>query len=215
MLAERNAPLAEHEVRPIFEQVLGSLHFMHMNRVAHRNLKLENILMRDDGRPLLTDYSYAAILSKDNLFDVFYATSLPYMAPEIVTRIPYDPLTSDIWSYGVCTFIALNNCIPYDVERNALSCPSKTTSKSQSEPKWRAELESSLSEEAKGCIRACLQMDVNMRTNTQALLQHPWFKGPGRETSGRVGGGTGNSSTNASGGGGGTTSYSTATSRNN
>lgn len=58
---------------------------LHAKGIAHRDLKLENILIDDEGFLKVIDYGLAKKLSKGQKSSDFLGTFL-YMAPEMVTK---------------------------------------------------------------------------------------------------------------------------------
>ena len=62
-------------------QMLDSLDYMHQRRVAHRDLKLENILVDDNLNLKIADFGFACYKSIDSLKS--YRGTMTYMAPEI------------------------------------------------------------------------------------------------------------------------------------
>ena len=165
VLADQRAPLPEGRVRDIGKSMLGALNYLHSNKIAHRNLKLENILLDGQGQPVLVDYHYTIVVDNGDNHQQLLFTSLPYLAPEIVAKTPYNPMIADVWSFGVCLHIALNDCLPFE-----------SIDRLHSPVRFKAQLEPVLSVEVKDCIRNMLQCDVNRRPTTLALLKEPWFE---------------------------------------
>ncbi|XP_040597042.1 sperm motility kinase-like [Mesocricetus auratus] len=104
--------LKEEEARPIFQQVVSAVHFLHQRLVAHRDIKLENILIDRAGNVKLCDFGMAIQLEEgQKLKNV--CGSLFYMAPEILARKPYDGLAVDMWSLGVVLYVLVTGKFPY------------------------------------------------------------------------------------------------------
>ena len=61
---------------------------MHQKKIAHRDIKLENILMTSVQDPLeakLTDFGFASILDENHMFKDSLG-SPNYMAPELILK---------------------------------------------------------------------------------------------------------------------------------
>ncbi|XP_036032621.1 putative sperm motility kinase W [Onychomys torridus] len=104
--------LKEDEVRPIFQQVVSGVHFLHQNRIAHRDIKLENILIDRAGNIKLCDFGMARQLAEGQMM-VKVCGTLRYLAPEILARKPYDGLVGDMWSLGVLLYVLVTGKFPY------------------------------------------------------------------------------------------------------
>ena len=110
----KSGPVPEEKAKKIFAGVLMGLNYMHHKRkTAHRDVKLENILMDWDEQqkeliPKLTDFSYSVQERTDNLHKTFCGT-LPYMSPEVLCGRDYDPFKADIWALGVCLYLLTND----------------------------------------------------------------------------------------------------------
>ena len=96
-------------------------------------------------------------------------TSLPYLAPEMLSKVPYDPIIADVFAFGVCLFIALNDSLPFGLayhrgNRNESTCLLKP------------QVEHLLSQDVKKCLKAMLQFDVNKRATSFSLDHEAWFQ---------------------------------------
>ncbi|KAK7828501.1 hypothetical protein U0070_009010 [Myodes glareolus] len=104
--------LKEQEARPIFQQVVSAVHFLHQRCIAHRDIKLENILIDGYGKVKLCDFGLAIQLAEGQMLKTVCG-SLLYMAPEILAREPYDGLAVDMWSLGVLLYVLVTGQFPY------------------------------------------------------------------------------------------------------
>ncbi|RLN89681.1 hypothetical protein BBJ28_00004648 [Nothophytophthora sp. Chile5] len=111
--------LQESVARGYLADVLSGLRFLHSHGIAHRDLSLENILLRD-GRAVIADFGLCVQhldsttaetggFCCDGTVGKHY-----YMAPEIVARERYDPRRADVWSVGIAFFILLTSSPPFE-----------------------------------------------------------------------------------------------------
>ena len=91
--------LKEEEARVIFQQVVSAVHFLHQRRIAHRDIKLENILVDAAGNAKLCDFGMAIEITEGQMLEEICG-SLLYWAPEILAKKPYDGLAGDMWSWA-------------------------------------------------------------------------------------------------------------------
>jgi len=92
---------SDASVLDAMEQIISALIHAHQHQVYHRDLKPENILVAGDGSLKLADFGLA---TKDRVSSDFGCGSSFYMAPEqqpSMTRRPYLPAKSDVWSLGI------------------------------------------------------------------------------------------------------------------
>ena len=93
----------EQKIKKIFYKILKAVQQCHDKGICHRDLKLENIMFNEQNEPVLCDFGYGGLLNGNEKFTDFVGT-LNYMAPEILRRIPYSGIRSDIFSLGVILF---------------------------------------------------------------------------------------------------------------
>ncbi|XP_051032307.1 putative sperm motility kinase W [Phodopus roborovskii] len=113
MFLRNVAYLTEDEARPIFQQVVTAVHFLHQRLIAHRDIKLENILIDRAGNVKLCDFGLAIQLKEGQMLKESCG-SLHYMAPEILAGKPYDGLAVDMWSLGVVLYVLVTGQFPYE-----------------------------------------------------------------------------------------------------
>jgi len=113
VLTDSGGSVAEQLARTFFVQSVAALRFMHQNGVAHRDIKLENIMLDRYGRLKLIDFGLAHVapLPEPPHAPMYFssATSVgtrSYTAPEVGSGLLYDTRACDVWSLG-CTFFAL------------------------------------------------------------------------------------------------------------
>lgn len=95
--------LPEEEIRKIAIQLIQALHVLHSNRIIHRDMKPQNILVGSKQQIKLCDFGFARAIAHDaSLLTSIKGTPL-YMAPELVQEKPYT-YTVDLWSLGVILY---------------------------------------------------------------------------------------------------------------
>ena len=92
-------------------QLLDCLEYLQARGVAHRDIKLENILLDGAMNLKLADFGFAADKNIDKLSKCWGTRS--YMAPEILAKKQYNGHSADIFSTGVVLFILTVGYIPF------------------------------------------------------------------------------------------------------
>jgi len=115
-LLNRVGPLPPREAMMIVAQAANALQVAHQSGIVHRDVKPGNLLLRPDGRLVLTDFGIARIVESD-LFcpaDVAIGTAA-YLAPEQISGNRVAPAT-DIYSLGVVAYECLTRTRPFVVD---------------------------------------------------------------------------------------------------
>jgi PREDICTED: similar to CG14305-PA, isoform A len=172
-----HGPLTEKKAREWFTQIVEALHFLHQDLgIAHRDIKVENVLFGKDFQCKLTDFGFARTCFEGEAgylkLSETYCGTEPYYAPEIIQREPYNPFLTDVWAAGVVLFAILNNKFPFRF--NDL----KVMLKDQYSRayKWRQGVEENTSKECKDLMSKMLEPDSKKRINLPQVLEHSWIK---------------------------------------
>ena len=96
--------------------MLESLRFLETNNIAHNDIKPSNFLIDQYNRIKLTDFGLSKIIDEKSSISTDFIGSVPFLAPEIVTKKPYNPLKSDVWSFGVTVFFIATGKYPFNYQ---------------------------------------------------------------------------------------------------
>lgn len=100
-------------------QIALALGYAHRHNIIHRDVKPENILFRENGVAVLTDFGIAKTISSDtNLTRAGAVIGTPkYMSPEQTDGLGNEPQT-DIYSLGIILYEMLTGRVPYESENS-------------------------------------------------------------------------------------------------
>jgi hypothetical protein len=105
-------PLTPGEAAGLGREVLAALRAAHAVGIEHRDVKPPNVLLRPDGRPVLTDFGIAAIREHTSLTATGAVIGSPdYMAPERVSGKDGGP-AADLWSLAMMLYVAVEGHHP-------------------------------------------------------------------------------------------------------
>ncbi|KAM3595310.1 uncharacterized protein V6R79_021524 [Siganus canaliculatus] len=105
----RESPLPDHTVKNYMYQLCKSLEHMHRCGIFHRDVKPENILIKQNGLKLGDFGSCRSVYSKPPHTE--YISTRWYRAPECLLTDGYYSFKMDIWSAG-CVFFELLSLNP-------------------------------------------------------------------------------------------------------
>lgn len=105
-------PMDPAEAAELGRGILSALVAAHAAGIQHRDVKPANVLLRPDGRPVLTDFGIAAIRESTSLTMTGALIGSPdYIAPERIRGTEGDP-SSDLWSLGMMLYVAVEGHHP-------------------------------------------------------------------------------------------------------
>lgn len=74
--------------------------YLHKNNICHRDIKLENIVITENGTIKILDFGFAVKYSPNKKMTSVCGTP-HYMSPELILRLSYDPNKMETWAQGI------------------------------------------------------------------------------------------------------------------
>lgn len=175
-ICQNMGAMGEDAGRFFAHQMLDAMDYMHTSRVAHRDLKLENILIDEQMNLKLADFGFAVYKNIDCLKS--YRGTFTYMAPEIKEGKQYNGTQVDMFSFAVILFIIVQGIFPFKEARQEeyfynLICTG------QLDLYFQKTNATGLSNEFKDLILALFSYDASKRPTINQIRQHPWLNKAG------------------------------------
>jgi tRNA A-37 threonylcarbamoyl transferase component Bud32 len=163
--AREGRKLPEPEARSIFRQVVAGICYCHQKGIAHRDIKLDNLLLDEQHNIKIIDFGFATSVQPGVKLKVFCGTP-SYMAPEIVNKIDYRGPPADMWSLGVLLYVMLCGCHPFKAasDRELFKKIAK----------GYYPVPQHLSACARQLIARLLEVDPQRRLTSEELSRHPF-----------------------------------------
>lgn len=114
----------------ITAELIATVSYLHTQRVVHRDIKLENILLNfklesnlsnfnvfSESKPIitLTDFGLSKRIIFKNQLLTTKCGSQDYVSPELLMGLEYDGILLDSWAIGVVVYAMIENRLPFDV----------------------------------------------------------------------------------------------------
>ncbi|XP_049599599.1 serine/threonine-protein kinase Chk1 isoform X2 [Syngnathus scovelli] len=113
---EPDVGMDEKDAHKFFQQLLSAVEYLHKIGITHRDIKPENILLDDKDNIKLTDFGLATMFrfkGRERPMNRLCGT-LPYVAPELLSKTQYKAQPADIWSCGIVLTAMLAGELPWD-----------------------------------------------------------------------------------------------------
>jgi pSer/pThr/pTyr-binding forkhead associated (FHA) protein/tRNA A-37 threonylcarbamoyl transferase component Bud32 len=112
---QRAGHLSERRALEIVHGVAQALGCAEEQKIIHRDVKPDNILLTRDGQPKLADLGLAKRQDSNSLTNAgMILGSAHYVAPEYVLGLPDMDIRADIYSLGVTLWLCLVGRLPYE-----------------------------------------------------------------------------------------------------
>ncbi|XP_059815335.1 MAPK/MAK/MRK overlapping kinase-like isoform X4 [Hypanus sabinus] len=194
LIQGRRHPLPESKIKNYMYQLCKSLDYMHRNGIFHRDVKPENILIKQNLLKLADFGSCRSMFSKQPYTE--YISTRWYRAPECLLTDGYYSFKMDIWSTG-CVFFEITSLQPLFPGSNEVDQIAKIhevvgTPKSETLRKFKQTRAMSFNfpkkkgtgiscliphtrSETISLMHAMMEYDPEERITAKHALQHPYF----------------------------------------
>lgn len=170
----QRSTFTEQEAAVILKQLLSALKYLHAKGIVHRDLKLENLLLKNKGELTikLADFGLSRLFKAGSEMHTACGTPF-YVAPDILLATDesgYGP-NVDMWAVGVLLYILLSGRLPFsgdtdeELFRNIMDGTLV----------WKKPQFDEVSAEAKDLISHLIVVDTAERYSAEEALQHPFI----------------------------------------
>ncbi|KAF1950553.1 kinase-like protein [Byssothecium circinans] len=184
---KKNGPMKEPLVRTMAQQILSALSYIHQSKIAHRDVKPDNILIAnlDPFEVKLSDFGLSKIAKHDETLLETFCGTLLYLAPEVYPD--YNTMSTrgtkrrrgynssiDIWSFAAMLWCSLCSEPPF---RGIVDGTGKgmydniINTRLDPGPLRKA----GVSETCIDFLFRMLQTDPTCRATERECLDHPWL----------------------------------------
>ena len=166
MYIANNHRLSVDEARVFCREIADALQFIHSKGVAHRDIKLDNLLYDKAKRIIISDFGYS-IICDDSLVKNFCGTMV-YSPPEIVRKEPYNPFMSDVWSAGIVFYALLTSKFPWPTKDQNIMIQ-KIQERNITFPDY-------VPDQARDLINKMTEIEPGKRLTFNQIVNHPWLR---------------------------------------
>ncbi|PAA92358.1 hypothetical protein BOX15_Mlig014157g1 [Macrostomum lignano] len=159
--------LPETEAREIFWQTVCAVSYCHHRRIAHRDLKAENLLLDYRGCVKLVDFGFCNVMQPNELLNT-HCGSPQYASPELFKGEAYDGIKVDVWSLGVILYVLVCGSFPF--------CGEHLGTIKASVMRGLVRFPFYLSHSCESLIRWMLNSDPVKRCSIEQVCCSPWMR---------------------------------------
>lgn len=161
-----------------FAQVLSAIKHMHLQGIAHRDMKMGNILLDQANDCLVTDFGLSRVAFRRSrggtILSHKFCGTVPYMAPEVLVnrhyQVDYDPFMADIWAIGVVLYCLVNRGYPFT------EGPTMYDQQMAHQIKMSARISFTADANLLELLTSMLHPVVAKRATIDELMKSPWAK---------------------------------------
>lgn len=139
--------------------------YLHSKCIAHRDIKLENVMLDGLGNVKLIDFGFSTQIPNTQKVRLFCGTP-SYMAPEIVKKTEYCGPPIDIYAAGVLLFTFFCGRFPFKGKDDKDLYDKIATTDLEIPPH--------VPDQARSLLMSLMQKEAERRPTSQDLMKNPW-----------------------------------------
>jgi serine/threonine protein kinase len=170
-------PIKEHYVQFYFSQFSNGLRYLYQNKIIHRDIKPQNILLTSEKKILkIADFGFARRTVDNNImYDTICGSPL-YMDPKILNRECYNN-QSDLWSIGLILYEMLYGYHPFKECKSIPELRDEILTRDiDIPPPIKINTNLQVSNECLDLLRKLLQKNSNDRITWEQFFDIEWLK---------------------------------------
>ncbi|CAD5121619.1 unnamed protein product [Dimorphilus gyrociliatus] len=165
---QKKGAISERNACRWFRQTISAVGYMHALDIAHRDLKLENLLLNKTWDIIVCDFGFV----KDDCKSLSstFCGSKSYAAPEILLGNPYLPKKADVWALGVILYIFITGQMPFSEAKGTKSILNEQRSLINNFPKCQK-----IPSLVRDLVRNLFTYDFYKRPEIEAIWSNNWI----------------------------------------
>ncbi|KAA6371407.1 MAG: putative serine threonine-protein kinase nek2 [Streblomastix strix] len=159
--------ITEEQAWRFLKEITSGVAYLHQNRILHRDIKPQNILLTADGTTKITDLDIAKKLGTGDDFASTMVGTAMYMSPEMTTNRKQS-FPADIYAVGLTIHEILTLQVPFDARSNIQLMQNKLNGK------VAAEIDPSrYSQDLIDIVNSMRNVNPEQRPTAEQILVHP------------------------------------------
>jgi len=156
---DRQPRIDEKLASYIFRQIASAVNYLNRNRILHRDIKDENVIIDEKFTCKLIDFGSATYFKRHQKFDTFCGT-MEYCSPEVLLGNKYSGPEAEIWALGVTLYTLVYGENPFADVDETIEAKLKPPSQ--------------LSRDLMELLGLMLQPSIRLRCDIQHIMMFSW-----------------------------------------
>jgi serine/threonine protein kinase len=153
-----NSTLSTEQITFYFIEILLGIQYLHENGIIMRDIKPENILIKEDGHIIIGDFGLAKHADRATT----QCGTIEYIAPEIINN-GEQTIKIDIWSIGILLYELIYKVTPFENDEHSVIVSNINSGKYH--------IDKSYNKVLNGLIHNMLQRDPDKRPDCNDIIR--------------------------------------------